>query len=166
MLKHDWITKLVLSLLLLATTAWQIVTLTIEIIKDTIGQFHIIAAVFVFATSLLYAIIGFIYVHRERKIIKTIMYSGQCASAVNFLFSVRKRSFIKLYSIVNVILTLLSIFVLIASITYAILSLSFLKEISYFYPVLINLCLIGLFSGRHLFTQIAIQEKLSEINNM
>lgn len=166
LLNRDRMTKVFISLLLLAVAAWQGVTLAFEIINKTLDQFKIIACVFVFSTSFVYSLIGFAYSRKYRKIIKVINSTGQCTSSVPLLFNVKKRSFIKLYNVLNVIITLATVFVLIVSVVYGVLKFSFYKEISYYYPVLMNICLICLNSCMHLSTEIKIQEKLGQLNNL
>ena len=166
MLKKDWIMRAILCLCLLAVAGWQGYLLAMEIVRNNLEQFEIISSIFVFASSLIYILLGIVYVHKYRKIISVLNKSGKCVSSVNFIFSVKKLGFIKIYRILTALLTILAIFVLISSSVFVILKYSFYKEISFYYPVLLNLCLIGLYSTLHISTEIKINEKLATLNKL
>lgn len=166
MLKRDLVLRIVLCIMLGAIMIWQGVILALELINTTIDQFKIISTSFVFATAIIYLILGIFYTAKNRRIIRVIKSTGKCTSSVTFIFNVKKHGFVRIYHILTIALTLLSIFVLIAAITYAILSVSILKELSYFYPVLITLCVVGLYSCLHISTEIKSLEKVGRINQM
>ena len=166
-LKKDVLFRLSFFGLFFAIFIWQFVSLIIKLAsKEDVNIVMIVASTFVLLFSILFCFVSIMYAIKNVKIIKAVLKDGRCVSSVNFVFDTKKASFVKLYSIINQILTLVTALILVASITFAILQATYNNTISFFMPCLAIICVSGFNSVYHLSTESKIMQTVQQYNNL
>ena len=120
-IKRDITLRLVFTALFVALFVWQFVALVIAQSTNSISTAKLVATIFVLLTSLLMAMLGFVYAFKDIRILNAVKKRGSCVSTVDIIFSTKKHSFVRLYQIICQVLALVCLFVLLCSLTYAVL---------------------------------------------
>ena len=164
MLKKDILFRTIFGALFLAIFVWQFVMVVMDTITQSMITLKIISSVIVLISSLMMSLLSLIYIFKDFKIISVVKTRGKCVSSVSILIKTTKRSFIKLYDILMKVLLLIITLVLIASVTYTILQVSYLSFISFYMPVLFLICISGYNSIYHIKNEIKTQEMVQVYN--
>ena len=165
-LKKDITFRAIFALLFFVVFVWQLTTLLIKVINNSVHLGIIISSTIVLVVCLLFAVISLLYALKELRIIGAIKTRGKCVSSVDILHNLNKDSFIKLYSIVTEILAIATSLVLICAITYSILEISFYASVSFYLPLLLTICLTGYFSMFHIKNEMNIVKTVEEFHNI
>jgi len=161
-LKIDIVFRIVFSILFMACFVWQMVSTVMASMKGPLSIMQIVVSCLVLLTSLSLCFITFIYAFKDFRIIAAIKMNGKCVSSVSILFSIKKASFVKLYSYLIQVLTLAVSLVLIACITYSILQVTILSTISFYMPLLVTICVSGYNSIYHVKDEITTQNTVQQ----
>ena len=166
-LKKDVIYRLSFLGLFFAIFIWQFVSLIIKLAsKEDVNIVMIVASTFVLLFSLLFCAVSVMYAIKSLKIIGVVRKTGRCVSSVNFVFDTKKTSFVKLYSIINQILSVVTALIFISSLTFTILKAAYTDSISFYMPCLAAICLCGLNSIYHLNSEAKIMDTVQQYNNL
>ena len=163
-LKRDIIFRSLFSILFLGIFIWQFVSIIIENINNELSFIQIVVSAIVLLSSLLLSLLSLMYIFKDFRIIAAIKMNGKCISSVQILFKTDKKSFIKLYNLLIQFLTLATALVLIASLTYSILQVTYMASISFYMPILMLICISGFNSIYHIRDEIKIQNSVQEYN--
>ena len=158
-LKIDIFFRCLFSALFLGIFIWQLISV---FTKENLSNLHIIVSVVVLICSLMLAVITFVFAFKDLRIIATIKMAGKCVSSVQILFSTKKNSFIKMYAYLIQFLTLATTLILVASITYTILQISYMSTISFYMPLLLLVCVAGYNAIYHIKDEIRTQDNVHE----
>lgn len=161
-LKKDIVFRVIFSILFLLTFIWQIASMVYVSIKGTLTTMQGIVAAIVLISTLLLCVVTFFYAFKDFRIIAAIKMNGSCVSSVQILFKTNKSSFVKLYRLLTQFLTLAVSLVLVASITYSILQVTFMSTISFYMPLLLLICTSGYNSIYQVQDEIRTQETVQE----
>ncbi|MBE5741413.1 MAG: hypothetical protein E7351_02675 [Clostridiales bacterium] len=166
MLRKNIVLRALFAVMFAAVFVWQLITM-ITIKTDWVSSIiKLTCSVFVIIFSLLFSFVSLMYALKYFRIISVIKMKGRCVSSVELVFSTKKNGFLKLYSIVSSILTLLTSLVLICVITYAILEATYYSSISFFMPILIFICLSGYNSIYQISDEMNTQKHVEEYNSL
>ena len=154
-LKKDITFRLFFALLYFTIFCWQFTSVIISNINKNFNLGMIVSSAFVLITCLLFSALSLLYAFKSMKVLSIVRKNGKCVSSVEILFNTDKKGFIKLYSIITEILSIVCSIVLLCSIIYSALQYSYLSSISYYLPLLATICLCGYYSSYHINTEIA-----------
>lgn len=160
-LKKDIAFRTIFSVLFIGIFVWQIVNMFMGFSSIT-QNLQIVTSIIVLISCLMLAFVSLTFVFKDFRIISAIKNNGKCVSSVQLLVQTKKRSFIWLYSLLIKFFTLVTSLVLIASVTYTILEVTFLSSISFFMPFLFMICLSGFNSIYHIKDEIHTQNYVQE----
>jgi len=163
-LKKDICFRTIFMFFFLSLFVWQISTLIMESLKDSISNFKIISSIVVLISSLMLTLISLMYIFKNFRIISAIRLTGRCVSSVQLLIRTNKRSFLWLYNILMQFLTITTTLVLISSITYSILQMKYFSYVSFYMPLLFMICISGFNSIYHIKDEIKTQNSVNEYN--
>ena len=96
---------------------------------------------------------------------KEIKNQGRSVNSVKLLVKSDKNSFIKLYSILSIVLALVMLFVAVCGITYLILQLIYLKTYSFYLPILFFITVCGFNSVYHIRYEITTMKDVEKYNS-
>ncbi len=162
-LKIDIIFRMIFSALFLIAFVWQMVSMIIVSIKDSLSIMQGSVATFVLITSLVLCLVTMSYAFKDLRIIAAIKMRGKCVSTVQILFKVdSKSSFLWLYNFIMQFLTIVTSLVLVACVTYSILEISYFSTISFYMPLLLTLCVASYNSIYHIKDEITTQKTVNE----
>ena len=164
-IKRDITLRLVFTALFVALFVWQFVALVIAQSTNSISTAKLVATIFVLLTSLLMAMLGFVYAFKDIRILNAVKKRGSCVSTVDIIFSTKKHSFVRLYQIICQVLALVCLFVLLCSLTYAVLQLAYFSTISYYMPILMLVCTTGFNSVFHVHSEIKTVETVKQYHS-
>lgn len=161
-LKIDIAFRIFFSILFIACFVWQMVSMIMVSLHDSLTVAQSVASGIVLVSSLMLCLVTFSYAFKDLRIIASIKMNGKCISSVSILFSTRKSGFLKLYSYLTQFLTLAVTLVLVACITYSILQVTILSTISFYMPLLLTICVSGYNSIYHIKDEITTQNTVQE----
>jgi len=159
-LKKDIVFRTIFSVLFLAIFVWQMVGIILSF--SSMSTMQIVISALVLLSCLMLAYVSLTFVFKDFRIISAIKINGKCVSSVKILLQTKKRSFIWLYNLLIQFFTLMTSLVLIASITYTILEVTYLSSISFYMPLLFLISLSGFNSVYHIKDEIKVQNQLQE----
>ena len=165
-LKKDIFFRALFAILLVAVFIWQFVSLIYLTITSSMTIMQIASSCLVIFCSLMLAFISLMYALKDFRIISAIKMNGRCVSAVQMLIRTNKKSFIWLYSVLIQFLTLITSLVLICSIVYTILEVTYLSTTSFYLPLLFMICISGFNSIYHIKDEIHTQNFVQEYYNV
>ena len=166
MLKKDIIFRTLFTTAFFAIFVWQFVMVIMQMIDKNMSILKIITSSLVLISTLMMAIISFVYIFRNFKIISVIKTRGRCVSSVSLLIQTNKKSFINLYDLLMKCLIVVISLILISSITYTILQVAYLSFVSFYMPILFLICLSGYNSIYHIKNEIYIQNMVQIYNGI
>lgn len=166
MLKKDATIRTVFAVLFAAVAIWQIALLATSVAKETLSVLNIASACAVFFFCFVFALVSILQISKNAKTINVITVKGKCVSSVNVMFSTEKTGFMKMYSITTKVIAVLCLVVLFCSITSAFLQAKFMETMSFYLPLLVALCLVGLYSSHHVDQQIKAVKTVDEFNRI
>ncbi len=166
LLKKDIAVRFVFTLLFFAVFMWQFISMLVVYTNDTLDSLMILSSVTVMISSLMFAVVAFVYLFRSVNIITDIKKRGKAVRFVSVLSSSKSGSFIKLYSILTKIIALCMIVILSCAVTYSILELIHYSTMSYYLPALIMLSLCGFNSVYHITNEITRLRSVEEYNSV
>ena len=166
MLKKDATIRTISAILFALVAIWQICLLVSSIKDETLSGLNIISACAVFFFCFVFALVSLLQITKNARTINVITAKGKCVSSVNILFSTEKTGFMKMYSIVTKVIAVLCLVVLFCSITSAFLQAKFMETMSFYLPLLVALCLVGLYSSHHVDMQITAVKTVDEFNRI
>ncbi len=164
-LKKDIIFRTIFAVLFLMIFTWQFIAFVKMSINKSTTLMHIISAIVVFICCLMLTFISLLYVFKDFRIISAVKLNGRCVSSVQILIKTNKKSFIWLYSLLIQLLTLITAIVLICSITYSILQITYFSTISFYLPFLLTICVSGFNSIYHIKDEMHIQNTVQEFQS-
>jgi len=166
-LKKDVTSRLLFSLLYFAIFVWQFASIVIKSInKINLSTAMIVASVFVLLVTLMFGALSLLYCFKSLKILSVIKKNGRCVSSVEILFNTEKTGFMKLYSFITEVLTIICSIVVLCSIIYAFLEMAYFASISFYMPVLVVLCCCGFYSSYHIRAEINIVKNVQMYNSI
>ena len=166
MLKKDATIRTIFAVLFAAVAIWQICLLASSVVNKTLTALNIASACAVFFFCFVYGLVSILQISKNAKTINVITAKGKCISSVNIKFSTEKTGFMKMYSIVTKIIAILCLVVLFCSITSAFLQAKFMETMSFYLPLLVSLCLVGLYASHHIDMQIKAVKTVDEFNRI
>ena len=164
-LKKDVGCRLLFTFVFFGVFVWQFVSLLFNL-KAGLNIGMTVSTVFVLLIALLFAGISIMYALKSMKILSIVKKKGRCTSSVQILFNTSKKGFMKLYSIVTEILSIVCAVVLICTVVYSFLEMAYFSTISYFMPVLAIICFCGFNSVYHINAEIATVKNVQEYHSM
>ena len=164
-LKKDIAFRSLFASLLLFVFVWQFAMIIKVSLNGSLSIMQICSSILVIICSLLLFLICLMYVFKDFRILAAIKINGKCVSAVQLLIRTNKRSFIWLYNVLIQFLTLITSLVLICSLVYSILQITYLSTLSFYLPLLFMICISGFNSIYHIKDEIHTQNHVQEYNN-
>lgn len=164
-LKKDIVLRTVFAALFILVMVWQFASIVMISFDGTLSIMQICSSVLVFLCCLLLTLISFLYIFKDFRIIAAIKMNGKCVSSVQILIRTTRRSFIRLYSILIQFLTLVTSLVLLCSLTYSFLQITYMSTISFYLPFLLMVCVSGFNSIYHIKNEISTQNSVQEYQN-
>ena len=164
-LKKDIVYRSFFTIMFLIVFVWQFASMIQTAMDESLVILQVCSSILVFITCLLLSFISFIYIFKDFRIIAAIKMNGKCVSSVQMLIRTNKKSFLWLYNILIQFLTLVTAIILICSITYTILQVTYMSTMSYYLPFLMSICLSGFNSIYHIKDEMHIQETVQEFHN-
>lgn len=165
-LKKDLIFRASFAVLFFTLFLIQIVSMFKNIVTDSLNIGMAISSTVVLITCGLFSFLSIIYMLRDLRTIDTINNHGKCVSSVDILLSVKKDSFIKLYSFVCDLLALVASLILVCSLTYSVLQATYYDYVSYYLPLLITVSFTAFYAVFHIKNEIATMQNVNRYNSI
>ena len=163
-LKKEIIFRCVFAGLFFLVFVWQFIAMIAKLSNTKLTGGMVVSTCLVMLLCLLFCALSLLYCIKANNIINVIKKTGKCVSSVDVMFNLKRDSFIRLYSIINAIITLIASLLLICSITYSILEIAFYANINYYIPLLAIICLTGFYSAYHIQVEINTMKNVEEFN--
>ena len=166
-LKKDIRTRLTFALVYFAVFAWQFASVVIKSINEVaITTPMIISTIAVLIVCLMFTALSLMYCFKSFKILSVVRKNGRCVSNVDILFNTNKTGFVKLYSYITEVLTIVCSIVVLCSLIYTLLEISYFASISFYMPVLATICCCGFYSSYHINSEINIVKNVQMYNSI
>lgn len=165
-LKKDLLFRASFAVLFFAVFLIQLVATLKNLVVSSLSVGNIISSIVVLTTCGLFCFLSILYMIKNLRIIEVVNTKGKCVSSVDVLVKIDKSSFIKLYSIVCDILTLLASIVLICSFTYTFLQATYYSSISFYLPLLITIVLTSYYAVFHIKNEIKTIQTVNQYNSI
>lgn len=165
-LKKDIAMRVFFVFLFLATFTWQTFNIFSIYMQGTITPLMITVGSIVMLLSLILAATSALYTYKDYKIISSIKKKGKSLTSVNILFKTRKRSFIKLFSFINTVLSLAILVVFVCSATYSVLQAIYYGIFSYYLPALLFIVIASFSSTYQIKTEIDTVSSVEEFHSL
>ena len=165
MLKKDIFFRLFFMFLFVLVFAWQFVLFVVHFRRDDISQTQLIATICLLVVSLLFASISLVYAFRSLGIVQKIKLHGNAVKQIPIISNAKSQSFLRLYSVVNLLITLVMIVVLVSAITYSVLQYVYFTTQSYYLPILFFVSFAGFNSVYHLKAELKTIQNVREFKN-
>ena len=163
-LKKEILFRCIFAGLFLLIFVWQFIAMIAKLSNTKLTAGMVLSTCLVMLLALLFAALSLLYCLKANNIINVIKKTGKCVSSVDMMFNLKRDSFIRLYSIINAIVTLIASLILISSITYSILEIAFYSSINYYIPLLAIICLTGFYSAYHMHIELNTMKYVEEFN--
>jgi len=166
-LKKDIRTRLIFALVYFAVFAWQFASVVIKSINEVaITTPMIISTIAVLVICLMFTALSLMYCFKSFKILSVVRKNGRCVSRVDILFNTNKNGFVKLYSYITEVLTIICSIVVLCSLIYTLLEISYFASVSYYLPVLATICCCGYYSSYHINSEINLVKNVQMYNSI
>lgn len=165
-LKKDLIFRATFAVMFVAVFLIQLIATLKLLVVNNLTLGNIISATVVLITTALFAFLSILYMMKSVRIIDVIHQSGRCVSSVDVLMKIDKTSFVKLYSVVCYILSLFASVVLVCSITYSFLQVTYYSSISFYLPLLVTIVLTSYYSVLHIKNEIKTMQTVNQYNSI
>lgn len=166
MLRKDIFFRAVSAMMFLTVFVIQIISLIKKVTNHALNIGMIVSSSIVLLVCLLFGVISILYMLKTLRIISVINARGRCVSSVEVLIDTKRDGFTRLYSLVCQILALLATIVLVCSLTYSVLQVSYYSSLSFYLPLLATICLTSYYSVFHLKNELKIAETVNEYHSI
>lgn len=165
-LKKDLGFRVFFILLFIAVFAWQFISILMQDFSTSVNIPMLISSVAVLLISLMFITLNLMYSFKNFKVLSVIKKQGRCISSVDILFNTKKSGFVYLYSLITKALALVATLILVCSITYSVLQITFYANVSFYLPLLAVVCVCGYYSAYHINTEIKTVKTVQEFNSI
>ncbi len=162
MLKKDVAMRTFFSLLFVGVFVWQILLIFFKYFNAKLSTFEVVCSSLTMLISLFMAMVSFVFLFRSLNNLICIKKSGNAVGVKTPMFNSKKTGFFNLYYVVSTVIAWVMTFVLVCSITYAVLEGVFYNQFSIFLPALVLTAISGYNSVYHLKNELTI---LKEVDN-
>ena len=166
MLKKDIFFRFLFMALFAGIFGWQLILLISNYIKNELSPLKTIASVILLISSLMFAIISFVYAFRSLNIMQKIVLHGRAVKSISIISNVKKNSFLRIYSVVTQLISLAMLVILCCAVTYNVLQYVYFTTISYYLPILLFVSVAGFNSVYHIKAEIKTIQNVKEFNNI
>lgn len=165
-LKKDNKISFIYSLIAVFCLILQIVCLIKHQQNHQMNVLKIIVAITVISYSIALGIVLIYNLIRNQKIIKNVAKNGHYNTKILLTSDGNKNSFLKLYSLISQVFSILMIIILACGITYSILELIYFANFSYYIPLIILLSSSGFYSGYCTKKELKLIKEVQDYNSI
>ncbi len=166
MVKKDMKLRLVFSILFLGIFAWQVLNLLMAKMSGSLSRLEIIVGTVTLVFCLMYTIVAIMFAVQDFKIIKNVNKTGRSIRYVTLFSANDKSSFIRMYTLISDIITIIMLLILASSVTYSTLHYIYYETISYYLPALVMLTLSGFNGVWHMNNEITLMKNVEEYHSI
>ena len=164
-LKKDIGMRIVFMSLFSLVFLWQFISIIVCAVRRTLTNLNLFVGLFACIIMLSFILVCLLYMNKSLVAMKEIKNQGRSVNSVKLLVKSDKNSFIKLYSILSIVLALVMLFVAVCGITYLILQLIYLKTYSFYLPILFFITVCGFNSVYHIRYEITTMKEVEKYNS-
>lgn len=161
-LKKDALKRILYMFLFLGVFALQLTMFIFNQIENKNTKTTVIVAAFVMLVSFIFALMSFAYAFKDLRLIGVVKNNGFVVSAVSVMPSIEKRSFLRLYSLLTNLLSLLLLLLFISTVTYGVLQFMHFATYSAYLPAILLITILGLNSSYHVKHEIELTKTVKE----
>ncbi|MBR6779288.1 MAG: hypothetical protein IKM43_04025 [Clostridia bacterium] len=162
-LKKDIKCRLAFLILFASLIVWQFVLFLLQI--DSLNVIMITIGIVVMLLSFVLCVVMLMYAFKDIKILEIVKKRGSVVSSVSLLPSIKKRSFIKLYSSLSWLLAISMMLLLVSALTYSVLEFVYFNIVSFYLPLIMFVTLTAFNTVYHLKNEIKIVETIREYHD-
>lgn len=162
-LKKDLRLRITFAALFVVAFFWQIGLL---LTTTEFSTAMLVASAVTMIFSVMFCFTSILYAIKDLKILNKIKVKGKSITTVNFVFNIEKRSFVRLYSFITSITAVVALLLLVACLTYSILSLIYYNTISFYLPAILAFVSWCFNSAYHLKNEIYVSQNVNKFNSM
>ncbi len=166
MLKKDIFFRFLFMLLFIGIFAWQLFLLISNYLHGTLSPIKTIVSVALLISSLMFSLVSFTYAFRSLNIMQKVILHGTAVKTISVISNAKKNSFLRIYSFVTQLISLVMLVVLCCAVTYNVLEYVYFTTISYYLPVLLFVSAAGFNSVYHIKHEIKTIQNVREFNSI
>lgn len=166
MVKKDMKLRLIFCILFIGTFTWQLGNIIIAKYSNLLSKMEIVIGSVTLVMCLIYTVVAFVFAYQDIKIIRNINKNGRSVRYVTLLSASDKRSFIRLYTLISDIISVVMLLVLVSGVTYSVLHYVYFETVSYYLPLLVMLTLSGFNGVWHMNNEISLMKNVEEYRSI
>lgn len=166
LLRKDIFMRLLFMGLFMAVFVWAFVNIVVNYMRDELSVIKTIVGVVILVISLLFALISLVYAFRSFNTKQKVVLNGNAVKNITIISNIKKNSFLRIYSFVMQLISIVMLMVLACGITYAVLEYVYFTTLSYYLPILFLVSITGFNSVYHIKAEIKTIQNVQEFNSI